>query len=199
MYMHLESTESTQKRDIDYLKSEIAALKNKNEELLYKLSILENTSDTENIEIIDTKQDNVKFQENLSNINMSLQTLIKENSWFICEKCEYKTKSRKGLKIHIGKFHDSVSIIEIQLKCDQSEKEAVSEGNLKVHNAKWHTKVDPEPGYGYITNMLSKGAKYNFLCLMCEKEVYDRVEHLQEEHDYIDEESIRRNSFDQLD
>ena len=105
----------------------------------------------------------------------------------------------KGYKIHIAKSHDTVSIIEVPFKCDQCEKEAVSERNLKVHKAKWHTKVDPEPGYGYITNMLSKGGKYNFLCLICEKEVYNRVEHLQEEHDYIDEESISRNRFDQLD
>ena len=98
---------------------------------------------------------------------MSLQTLIKENSWLICEKCEYKTKSRKGLKIHIAKSHDTVSIIEVPFKCDQCEKEAVSGRNLKVHKAKWHTNVDPGPGYGYLTNMLSKGSKYNFLCPIC--------------------------------
>ena len=46
MYMHLESTESKLKRDIDCLNSEIAALKDKNKELLYKISILENTSDS---------------------------------------------------------------------------------------------------------------------------------------------------------
>ena len=93
-----------------------------------------------------------------------------------------------------------MSIIEVPVKCDQCEKKALSENSLKVHKEKWYTKVDPEPGYGYITNMLSKGAKYNFLCFICEKEVYDRVEHLQEEHDYIvDKESIRRNCFDQRD
>ena len=113
---------------------------------------------------------------------MSLQTLIKENSCFICEKCEYKTKSRNGLKVHIAKSHDTVSIFEVPFKCDQCEKEAVSEGNLKVHKGKWHTKIDPESGYAYITNMLSIGAKYNFLCLICEKEIYDKVLHLQEEH-----------------
>ena len=64
MYMHLESTESKLKRGIDCLNSEIADLKDNNKELLYKISILENTSDTENIEIIDTEQDNVRFQEN---------------------------------------------------------------------------------------------------------------------------------------
>ena len=40
--------------------------------------------------MIDTEQENIRFQENSSNINMSLQTPIKENSWFICENCEYK-------------------------------------------------------------------------------------------------------------
>ena len=35
MYMHLESTESKLKRDIDYLNREIAALKNKNKKNFY--------------------------------------------------------------------------------------------------------------------------------------------------------------------
>ena len=103
------------------------------------------------------------------------------------------------MKIHIAKSHDTVSTIEVPFKCDQCENEAVSDRNLKVHKVKWHTNVDPEPGYGYITNMLSKSLKYNFLCLICEKKVYNTVEHLQEGHDYIDEELIRRNRFDQLD
>ena len=47
----------------------------------------------------------------------------------------------------------------------------------------------PEPGYGYITNMLPKFENFNLARLICEKEVDNRVEHLQEEHDYIDEES----------
>ena len=68
---------------------------------------------------------------------------------------------------------------------------------MQLKSAKWHKKVNPEPGYGYITNMLSKDAKDNFLCLICEKEVYERREHLQEEHDYIHEESFCRHHFDQ--
>ena len=35
--------------------------------------------------------------------NISLQTLVRENSWWFCEHCDYKSKSKKGLKIHIGK------------------------------------------------------------------------------------------------
>ena len=35
-----------------------------------------------------------------------LQTLIRENSWFNCEDCDYMTKYEKELKIHIGKMHE---------------------------------------------------------------------------------------------
>ena len=148
IYAFRKCRNKTKKKHIEQLNSEIAALKNRNEELEYKLSSLQNTNDTENVEIIDS--------ETPSNINMSLQTLIKENSWFYCDKCEYKTKSRKGLKKHTIKSHDKVSNIEETLKCNICEKEAISIRKLKVHNAKWHTKVYPEPGYGYMTNMLPK-------------------------------------------
>ena len=37
------------------------------------------------------------------NENMSLEDIIRENSWFMCEKCEYKSKTKKSLKIHIIK------------------------------------------------------------------------------------------------
>ena len=124
MYMHLESTESKLKRDADHPNSEIAALKNKNKELLYKLSILEkNTSDKENIEIIDTKQDNVRSQANSSNTN-----IYKGKHFFL--------SSGNGLKIHIAESHDTMSIIEVPFKCDQSYIKAVSEHNFKVQKAK---------------------------------------------------------------
>ena len=81
--------------------------------------------------------------------------------------------------MHIARSLDTVSIIEVPFKYGQCEQKTVSECNLKLHKAIWHTEVDPELEYGYITNMLSKGAKYNFLCLICEKLVYYRVKHLQ--------------------
>ena len=99
---------------------------------------------------------------------MSLQTLIKENSWCYCDKFEYKTKSRKELKKHTIKSYDKVSNIEETLKCNICEKETISIRKLKVHKAKWHTKVYPEPGYGCITNMLPKFDQFNFQCLICE-------------------------------
>ena len=34
-----------------------------------------------------------------------METLIKESSWFFCDKCYFKTKARKDLNIHKVKHH----------------------------------------------------------------------------------------------
>ena len=43
------------------------------------------------------------------NESMSLEEIIRENSWFMCEKCDYKAKSKKRLTLHIVKMHSVVS------------------------------------------------------------------------------------------
>ena len=70
------------------------------EELTYELSIV-------NIETTKIKE-NAGSPNNPSNINISLETLVKNNSWYFCDKCDYKTKHRKGLRIHIGKMHEQL-------------------------------------------------------------------------------------------
>ena len=47
--------------------------------------------------------------------NKSLGELIRENSWFLCEICDFKSKSKKGLRIHKVKSH-SVGSIENNYK-----------------------------------------------------------------------------------
>ena len=42
---------------------------------------------------------------NRENENMSLADIIRENSWFMCDKCEYKSKTKKSLKSHTLKTH----------------------------------------------------------------------------------------------
>ena len=42
---------------------------------------------------------------NKTNENMSLTDIIRENSWFICDKCEYKSKTKKSFKNHTLKTH----------------------------------------------------------------------------------------------
>ena len=42
--------------------------------------------------------------------NKSLGEIIRENSWFLCEICDFKSKSKKGLRIHTVKSHSVGSI-----------------------------------------------------------------------------------------
>ena len=52
------------------------------------------------------------------NINMTLQVLIKENSWLFCRHCDYRTKFNKGLRRHIVEIHDKTKTDEPDLvKC----------------------------------------------------------------------------------
>ena len=46
--------------------------------------------------------------------NISLEEIIRENSWFMCEKCDVKAKSQKSLKIQIVKMHFVVSKEELK-------------------------------------------------------------------------------------
>ena len=53
------------------------------------------------------------------NNDVTLETLIRENSWFFCEYCSYKTKKEKGLTIHIYKMHGAEKVESF--KCDICE------------------------------------------------------------------------------
>ena len=65
--------------------------------------------------VTQTKEMNENF-----GTNIFMQTLIRKNSWLFCEHCDYKSKSKKGLKIHIEKMHEKFknATEEIDLKCD---------------------------------------------------------------------------------
>ena len=82
-------------------------------------------------------------------------------------------------------------------KCEMCEKEANSERKLKVHKAKWHTKVAPL--YGNITRRLGFREKFSEECLICGKQFDDSEKHIRDEHDFIDEEAIKRGIFNDLD
>ena len=49
------------------------------------------------------------------NSNTSLEELIRENSWFLCEICKFKSESKKGLRINTIQSH-SVGSIENNCK-----------------------------------------------------------------------------------
>ena len=42
-------------------------------------------------------------------LNVSPGTLKREKSWLLCDKCDYKTKSNKALRIHNTKNHSQIT------------------------------------------------------------------------------------------
>ena len=65
----------------------------KNKEMLSKLEELTYELCIVNIETKECK-DLAKICNDSSNINISLKTLVKNNSWYSCDKCDYKTKHK---------------------------------------------------------------------------------------------------------
>ena len=75
---------------------------------------------TKAIESKNAETQTKEMNENLGS-NISMQTLIRENSWLFCEHCEYKSESKKGLKMRIGKMYETLknTTEEFDLKCDE--------------------------------------------------------------------------------
>ena len=74
------------------------------------------------------------------NNDVTFETLIRENSWFFCEYCNYKTKKEKGLTIHIGKLHGAEKEVNDEsCMCDTCNNVSTSESMLKVHNTSFHS------------------------------------------------------------
>ena len=90
-------------------------------------------------------------------------------------------------ELNIGGSDDS------ELQFDLCDKACISERKLKVHKAKWHTKVAPL--YGNITRQLGFREKFNAECLICGKQINDSEQHIREDHDFIDEETISKFFF----
>ena len=44
------------------------------------------------------------------NENQLLEELMKEKSWFGCDVCDFRSKSKKGLRIHTLKSHSIASV-----------------------------------------------------------------------------------------
>ena len=56
-----------------------------------------------------------------------------------CNKCDYKTTSRQGLKIHNSKVHSNINFEEFPAACDICEKVLQNEMDLRKHKKSQHT------------------------------------------------------------
>ena len=64
---------------------------------------------------------------------------LSEASTIQCNKCDYKTTSRQGLKIHNSKVHSNINFEEFPAACDICEKVLQNESELRKHKKSQHT------------------------------------------------------------
>ena len=67
------------------------------------------------------------------------EPIITEETSIQCEKCEYTTTSRQGLKIHNSKVHSKINFEEFPAACDICEKVLSNTTDLKKHKKSQHT------------------------------------------------------------
>ena len=100
-------------KEVNKLKEDIVHLKIINTSLQHKLETFETLQENPpqkvsetitTIEVAETPIENLSHPEN-NLIDVDLQTIIRESSWFFCKKCDYKFKFKKGLRIHDVKMH----------------------------------------------------------------------------------------------
>ena len=90
-----------------------------------------------------------QYEKKIKDIeNVCKQKLIKEripeNNFpeerrIQCNKCDYTTTSRQGLKIHSSKVHSKIDFVEFPAVCDVCEKVLENENILKQHKKSEHT------------------------------------------------------------
>ena len=74
------------------------------------LTIPEKTSKSyqhsvENEENIEIPNSDITLNNSSDLINVSLQTIIRENSGYQCDLCDFRTQTKKGIRIHKSKMH----------------------------------------------------------------------------------------------
>ena len=108
--------------------------------------------------------------------DMDLETRIRGNSWFMCDKCEYKTKSENSLGKHEEKKH--AVICDLNKKdccfcCEKFEYKTEFKYSLEIHMIKGHAKR-PAECYAWVviggktTNLVS-----GMECNICENHMQD--------------------------
>ena len=106
------------------------------------------------LEELDKAQQKQKkhFEKKLKDIENTLkQKLVKEKTpasifpesifpeKIKCNKCDYTTTSRQGLKIHTTKSHSKVDFVAFPTACDVCEKVLENESKLREHKKNEHT------------------------------------------------------------
>ena len=193
-YKHPKKEENPAEKVVKELKQEVSQLKSEIDELKEKVKSLEkliadfnkddNKQTTKSSEAVKTKSKNDKQSQTKEK---SLDEIIRENSEGSCT----------------------------NFKCDVCAKELNSKKKLKVHKAKWHTKIDPGCKHRSKNGVCIEATEENkrlpcgtihnrifnetnvWQCRICGKKLMDndRENDINEDHSYLDEESILKDQF----
>ena len=71
--------------------------------------------------------------------NIFPESIFPEEKKIKCNKCDFSTTYRLGLKIHNTKAHSKVDFVALPTTCDVCEKVLEDERNLKEHKKREHT------------------------------------------------------------
>ena len=131
------------KEKFSCLENEIKLLK---DELMQKnsqingLELQINELEKKDTSIQNSQQKKIKDLENIikqKNLKNSQSTVV--NSDLHCDKCDFKTTSRQGLKIHMTRVHSKINFQEFPATCDVCEEILTNENELNIHKKKKHT------------------------------------------------------------
>ena len=119
-------------------------------------------------------------------INVDLETIIRENSWRLCDKCDYKSKSRNGIKIHKAKMHtktletqtdiSEVPFNAVREKASSDSKLIFKELSCEICE---YTGKDIEQINIHIYMKYYTGIRGKFRCKLCKKNGLDSEEALE--------------------
>ena len=192
-YFHKETREGKLEKEVQKLKSEITKLKHNNLKLQNKIN-----------KHSESKEEQIDDKDLDDETNMDLETLIRQNSFHYCDNCDYKSKTKKGLKIHRGKMHNNLVDNRAKLvgnsaetskhNCEQCDYAGKAKLNLEIHIATVHSKFNKDSNQAWYRNMkrVDNGINknpYPYICNICgnyldEKE--DIIRHYEQDHKYIE-------------
>ena len=146
-YSHVKNKEMLLEIEIKKLNDDIVDLKNKNIELMAKLEEISQSHISEKPEIGNYEDASGNIVEtNL--INVDLATIIRENSWHRCEKCDYKSRSKRGIRVHTAKMHTKTTETQTETSeyplnnCEICDYIGKTKDDLEIHVATAHSKCE---------------------------------------------------------
>jgi len=112
-YRHPLTKEQKLEKEVRNLKEEVTDLKEKVNSLFEMLKYKEVeeikiSSDNTTVEVEETESKEPQKETETKDDAKTLEDIIRENSEVMCDKCDFSSTSKRGLKVHKAKMHSNV-------------------------------------------------------------------------------------------